>query len=86
MAGFFFNILFANLNPFAWYKFQQQVETQFIVGLCLLPIVALGAGKAIRGGLGAPFLYMACAGARIPGNVRQDRLSQQLSHRVSTSR
>jgi hypothetical protein len=60
---FFFNVLFANLNPFAWYKFQQQVETQLIVGLCLLPIVALGAGKAIRGGLGAPVLYMACAGA-----------------------
>jgi hypothetical protein len=60
---FLFNVLFANLNPFAWYKFKQQVETQLIVGLCLLPIVALGARKSIRGGLGAPFVYMACAGA-----------------------
>ncbi|MGJ5814009.1 hypothetical protein [Paludibaculum fermentans] len=58
---FLANTLFANLNPFAWYKFQQHLEFAAFLAPTLLLIVVLGARKAIRGGLGAPFLYLLCA-------------------------
>lgn len=58
---FLFNTVFANLNPFAWYKFHQQLQAAFFAALCLLPIVALGVRRAFRAGLGGPFVYLACA-------------------------
>lgn len=54
---FLANTLYANLNPFAWYKFQQHLQFAAFTVPTLLLIVLLGVRKAIRGGLGAPFLY-----------------------------
>jgi hypothetical protein len=64
LAGrFLFNTLFANMNPFAWYKLQQQTQAAVFAGLCLLVILALGAHRAVRSGSGAPFFYLACVTA-----------------------
>lgn len=58
---FLANTLFANLNPFAWEKFQLQLLSAALALAPLLLIIALGARKAIRAGMGAPFVYLAGA-------------------------
>lgn len=57
---FLSNTLFANLNPFAWFRFQQQTQAASFAGVCLLFIVALGGRKMLRAALAAPLVYLGC--------------------------
>jgi hypothetical protein len=58
---FLANTFFANMNPFAWEKLRQHLEFVAFALPTLLLVTALGARKAIRAGMGAPFVYLACA-------------------------
>lgn len=58
---FLANTVFANINPFAWEKLRQHLEFVAFTMPPLLLVTALGARKAIRAGMGAPFVYLAGA-------------------------
>ncbi len=58
---FLASTVFSNMLPFAWEKLRQHLEFVAFTLPPLLLVTALGAGKAIRAGMGAPFVYLACA-------------------------
>jgi len=58
---FLANTVFTNMNQFAWEKLQHHLQSAAFALPPLLLVTALGARKAIRAGMGAPFVYLACA-------------------------
>jgi hypothetical protein len=58
---FLTNTVFANMNPFAWYKLQQPLEYLGVVLAPLVLVVLAGARASFGGAMRAPFVYLGLA-------------------------